>query len=149
MPIGDRPFAFDPTNDVHARALDRLESEQIAWIGTTGRDGYPHAVPIWYLWTEGRALVFSEPRTAKVRNLRADPRVALHLEAGEDHEQLTVLRGTAALSDRPTVDWMDRVGEAYERKYRSGLAGLKLTLPGMAERYSVVIEITPLQLIAW
>ncbi len=149
MPIGDGPFAFDPANHVHARALSRLESEQIAWIGTTGRDGYPHAVPIWFLWTDGRALIFSEPRTAKVRNLRADPRVVLHLEAGEDHEQLTVLRGTAALSPRPTGEWLDRVGDAYEHKYRGALAGLKLTLPDMAARYSVVIEITPLQLIAW
>lgn len=149
MPIGSSPYVFDPSNDVHARALARLASEQIAWIGTTGRDGYPHAVPIWFLWHDGRALVFSEPATAKVRNLRADPRVALHLEAGDDHEQLTVLRGRAELSPKPTTEWLDSVGEDYERKYRGGLAGLKLTLPDMAARYSVVIEITPLQLIAW
>lgn len=149
MPIGAEPFVFDPSNDVHARSLARLGSEQIAWIGTTGRDGYPHAVPIWFLWRDGRALVFSEPNTAKVRNLRADPRVVLHLEAGDDHEQLTVLRGRADLSPTPTVEWLDSVGGEYERKYRGGLAGLKLTLPDMAARYSVVIEITPLQLIAW
>jgi PPOX class probable F420-dependent enzyme len=149
MPIGSSAFVFDPSNDVHVRALARLASEQIGWIGTTGRDGYPHAVPIWFLWHGGRALVFSEPATAKVRNLRADPRVSLHLEAGDDHEQLTVLRGRAELSPKPTTEWLDSVGEDYERKYRSGLAGLKLTLPDMAARYSVVIEITPLQLIAW
>lgn len=149
MPISGAPFVFDPSNDVHARSLARLASEQIAWIGTTGRDGYPHAVPIWFLWRDGRALVFSEPNTAKVRNLRADPRVALHLEAGDDHEQLTVLRGRADLSPKPTIEWLDSVGDEYERKYRGGLAGLKLTLPDMVARYSVVIEITPLQLIAW
>ncbi|MBF6892408.1 TIGR03618 family F420-dependent PPOX class oxidoreductase, partial [Acinetobacter baumannii] len=129
--------------------LARLRSEQIAWIGTTGRDGYPHAVPIWFLWKDGRALVFSEPETAKVRNLRADARVALHLEAGDDHEQLTVLRGTAVLSPRPTAEWLDEVGDEYARKYRGGLAALTLTLPEMAARYSTVIEITPRQLIAW
>jgi PPOX class probable F420-dependent enzyme len=149
MPIGDALFAFDPANDVHARALARLRSEQIAWIGTTGRDGYPHAVPVWFLWRDGRALMFSEPNTAKVRNLRADGRVVLHLEAGADHEQLTVLRGTATLSPQPTAEWLDSVGDEYAQKYRGGLAGLKLTLPEMAARYSVVIEITPLQLIAW
>ena len=149
MPIGTAPFEFDPTDDVHARTLARLASEQIAWIGTTGRDGYPHAVPIWFLWNDGRALVFSEPNTAKVRNLRADSRVVLHLEAGEDHEQLTVLRGTAALSPQPTAEWLDRVGDEYAQKYRYGLIGVKMTLPEMAARYSVVIQITPLQLIAW
>jgi PPOX class probable F420-dependent enzyme len=149
MPIGDAPFEFDPANDVHARALARLEAEQIAWIGTTGRDGYPHAVPVWFLWRDGRALIFSEPNTAKVRNLRADGRVALHLEAGDDHEQLTVLRGMAVLSERPTVEWLDEIGDEYADKYRGGLSGLKMTLTEMAARYSVVIEITPRQLIAW
>lgn len=149
MPIARAPLEFDQTNDVHARALARLRSEQVGWIGTTGRDGYPHAVPIWFLWRDGRALILSEPNTAKVRNIRADGRVALHLEAGDDHEQLTVLRGTAELSSEPAAAWIERIGVDYERKYGGGLAGLKLTLPEMAARYSVVIEVTPLQLIAW
>ena len=149
MPIGTMPFAFDPADDVHARTLGRLASEQIAWIGTTGRDGYPHAVPIWFLWNDGRALIFSEPNTAKVRNLRADSRVVLHLEAGDDHEQLAVLRGAATLSPQPTPEWLDSVGDEYAQKYRDGLIGVKMTMAEMAARYSVVIEITPLQLIAW
>ncbi|MGA7149741.1 MAG: pyridoxamine 5'-phosphate oxidase family protein, partial [Microbacterium sp.] len=63
-------FAFDPADEVHACALARLDSEQVAWFGTIGRDGFPHAVPIWFLWRDGRALIMSEPATAKVRNLR-------------------------------------------------------------------------------
>ena len=149
MPIGEHPLTFDPTNDVHARALSRLESEQIAWIGTTGRDGYPHAVPIWFLWTEGRALVFSEPQTAKVRNLRENDRVLLHLEAGHDGEQLLVLQGTAAISPEPSALWLDRIAAAYTAKYDAWLQRLDLTTETMAERYTALIEVTPLKLIAW
>ena len=149
MPIGTAPFEFDESDDVHARALRRLRSEQIAWIGTTGRDGYPHAVPVWFLWNDGRALVLSEPDTAKVRNLRADARVVLHLEAGGDHEQLTVLRGAAAISPSPSVEWLESIGDEYAEKYRGGLAGVKMSMAEMAMRYSVVLEVTPLQLIAW
>ena len=143
------PFVFDPANEVHARALRRLETEQVAWFGTTGRDGYPHAVPIWFLWREGRALIMSEPETAKVRNLRADERVLLHLEAGHDGEQLTVLRGTAAISVEPASTWVERIGEAYTAKYDAWLQRLGLTTATMAERYSVLIEVTPHRLIAW
>ena len=75
------PFVFDPGVRAHARTLERLETEQVAWLGTIGRDGYPHAVPIWFLWQDGRALIMSEPETAKVRNIRAHDRVLLHLEA--------------------------------------------------------------------
>lgn len=143
------PFEFDPGDPVHARSLARLESERIGWLGTVGRDGYPHAVPIWFLWHEGRVLIFSEPRTAKVRDIRENDRVLLHLEAGADGERFTVMKGVAALSPDPASEWLDRVGEAYGQKYRSGLAGLKLTLPEMAARYSVVIEIIPHKLLAW
>jgi PPOX class probable F420-dependent enzyme len=142
-------FTFDPENDVHARALRRLEIEQVAWFGTIGRDGYPHAVPIWFLWHDGRALIMSEPETAKVRNLRANDRVLLHLEAGADGEQLTVLRGTAAISPEPSSAWVERIGEAYTAKYDAWLQRLELTTASMAERYSVLIEVTPRKLVAW
>lgn len=142
-------FAFDRANDVHARALRRLETEQVAWFGTIGRDGYPHAVPIWFLWRDGRALIMSEPETAKVRNLRAHDRVLLHLEAGADGEQLTVLRGTAAISPEPSSAWVERIGDAYTAKYDAWLQRLGLTTATMAERYSVLIEVTPHKLVAW
>jgi PPOX class probable F420-dependent enzyme len=142
-------FAFDPSNDVHARALRRLETEQVAWFGTIGRDGYPHAVPIWFLWRDGRALIMSEPETAKVRNLRANDRVLLHLEAGADGEQLTVLRGTAAISPEPSSAWLERIGDAYTAKYDAWLERLGLTTATRAERYSVLIEVSPHKLVAW
>ena len=142
-------FEFDPADPVHARALARLESEQVGWFGTIGRDGFPHAVPIWFLWRDGRALIMSEPETAKVRNLRANDRVLLHLEAGADGEQLTVLRGTAAISPEPSSAWVERIGDAYTAKYDPWLQRLGLTTATMAERYSVLIEVTPHKLVAW
>lgn len=142
-------FSFDPENAVHARVLARLAAEQVAWIGTTGRDGYPHAVPVWFLWLGDRALVLSEPRTAKVRNLEADPKVLLHLEAGADGEQLAVLRGTAVLSPGAGPAWVERIGEAYGAKYDEWMLRLGLTTETMFARYSTVIEIVPEKLIAW
>ncbi|WP_171013192.1 TIGR03618 family F420-dependent PPOX class oxidoreductase [Microbacterium sp. 2FI] len=142
-------FTFDPANEVHARALARLGSEQVAWFGTIGRDGYPHAVPIWFLWRDGKALILSEPQTAKVRNLRENDRVMLHLEAGVDGEQLLVLRGTAAISPDPATAWAQRIGEEYTAKYGEWMQRLKLPMATMAERYRVVIEVTPHKLIAW
>lgn len=142
-------FEFDPADPVHERALARLGTERIAWITTHGRDGYPHAVPVWFLWRDGRAIVLSEPKTAKVANIRADDRVALHLEAGDDGEQLTVLRGVADLSPEPAAAWIPRIGDAYQAKYADGLGRLDLTTTTMAERYTTVIVFTPHSLIAW
>ena len=136
-------------NDIHARALARLATEEVAWLGTIGRDGYPHAVPIWFVVHDDRLLVLSEPATAKVRNLRENPHAFLHLEAGENGDHLTVLQGTATLSDRPTVQWLDEIGERYAEKYAEGLVRQELTLESMATRYSTVIEFEAVKLIAW
>jgi len=136
-------FEFDPADARHARSLARLESEQVAWFGTIGRDGFPHAVPIWFLWRDGRALIMSEPETAKVRNLRENDHAIFHLETGDDGEQWTILRGTAAISPEPSMQWLDRIEADYTAKYDEWMQRLGLTTRSMAEHYSAVIEFTP------
>ena len=140
-------FVFDPADELHARSLARLESEQVAWFGTVGRDGFPHAVPIWFLWRDGRALIMSELHTAKVRNLRENDRVIFHLEAGDDGEQVLVLRGTAAISPEPATAWLDRIEVEYTAKYEEWMQRMGITTAWMAERYTAVIEVTPLKAI--
>ena len=140
---------LDPSRDVDARALQRLDGERLIWFGTVGPDGFPHAVPVWFLVYDDRILILSEPKTAKVRNVRANPYALLHLEAGDDGEKLTLLQGTATVSPKPTVEWLPAIGAAYATKYDRGLAGLGLTVETMAEQYAAVIEFVPVKLIAW
>ena len=140
---------LDPNRDVDARALARLEHEQIAWFGSLGRDGFPHAVPVWFLVHDDRILVLSEPATAKVRNIRVNDHAMIHLEAGDDGEKLTLLQGNATISEKPTPEWISEIGGAYAAKYERGLAGLDLTVETMAARYSNVIVFAPTKLIAW
>lgn len=142
-------FRLDPANDVHAKALKRLQTEEIGWLGTNGRDGYPHAVPVWFLWHDGAAYVFSQPKAAKTKNLRVDPRAMLHLEAGADGEQLQVLQGTAEISEFTTTQWLERHGEAYLAKYAKGLENMGWTVQRLADDFSVVIVLRPHKLIAW
>jgi PPOX class probable F420-dependent enzyme len=143
------PFTLDPANEVHARALSRLESETIAWFTSIRPDGMPHAVPVWFLWRDEEVLIMSEPATAKVRNLRGNDRALVHLESGEDGEQLTVLQGIATIDADPSSAWLESIGEEYGRKYAAGLAGLELTPRTMADRYSCLIRLRPTRLIAW
>ncbi len=140
---------LDPANEIDARAQARFDTEQIAWLGTVGRDGFPHAVPVWFLERNDRIIVLCPPASAKVRNLRENPRALLHLEGGPTGEHLTELQGTAVISRRPASEWMPELGSAYEAKYRSGLADIELTMDQMAQQYSTVIEFTPVKLIAW
>ncbi|AWB96351.1 hypothetical protein DCE93_12410 [Agromyces badenianii] len=142
-------LTLDPSNDVHTRAIARLERERIAWFTSTSRSGFPHAVPVWYLWHEGAVVVLSEPAAVKVANAKRDPQVLVHLESGADEEQLTVLQGTVEVLDGAASEWITRIGEAYLAKYAADLPPLDLTLESMARRYSTVLRVTPVKLIAW
>jgi hypothetical protein len=53
------------------------------WMCTVRPDGRPHAVPRWALYVNGRVYYDGSPETRHVRNLTGNPRVALHLESGE------------------------------------------------------------------
>lgn len=142
-------FEFDLTDDVHARALRSLETEQIGWLGSNGRNGYPHAVPVWFLWHEGAVMVFSQPGAAKVKNLRADPRAMFHLESGADGERLQVWQGQAELSAEPSAVWFERVGDSFFGKYRAGYERLGWSRDDMQKDYSVAVLFRPEKLIAW
>ncbi|MFV0372692.1 pyridoxamine 5'-phosphate oxidase family protein [Microbacterium sp.] len=142
-------FRLDPTDPVHEKLIGRLQTERIGWLGRTGRDGYPHAVPVWFLWHEEQIVVFSQPNAAKTKNLRADPRALLHLESGPSGEFMQVLQGTAELSDEPTAVWVNRLGDQYLAKYADGLAALGWDMEQMASDYSVTIVLHPEKVIAW
>jgi len=144
-------LTLDPSVPREAKTLRRLESETVAWLGSNGRDGFPHAVPVWFLWHDAAVIVLTQPGSAKAKNLRADQRALLHLEAGDDGEQLHVLQGTVELPETPASEWLDANGlrAAYLQKYAGGIANLGWDEERMFADYSMVVVFRPHKLIAW
>lgn len=64
-------------------ARERLERAIVYWLATAGSDGAPHLVPIWGAWVDDRWYVEGGPVRWQ-RNLRANPRAAIHVEVGEE-----------------------------------------------------------------
>ena len=60
-------------------AAERLEHAEIYWLATADADGSPHLIPIWGAWVNGHWYVEGGP-TRWQRNLRANPRMAIHVE---------------------------------------------------------------------
>ena len=147
--MSDADFRLDPADDVHARALQRLRTEEIGWLGSTGRNGYPHAVPVWFLWHDGAAITFSQPKAAKVKNLRKNPNALFHLEAGPTGDDMDVMQGTAEISDEPLDAWLDRIGDAYLAKYGAPLQRLGWTPERLFGDYSLPIVFRPHKILSW
>jgi PPOX class probable F420-dependent enzyme len=143
------PLELDPTDPVHAEVLARLAQDEIGWFTTVRADGSPHAVPVWFLWHDGRLLVMSEPRTAKVANVRRGSAALLHLHTRADGNGVVVLSGTAVVSERTAPQWLPEIGEAYTAKYDAAMLAYGMGLEAIAEKFHVVIELAPTGLVAW
>jgi PPOX class probable F420-dependent enzyme len=79
-------------------------------VTTIRKDGTPHVAPVGVTYDEttGLARIITSGTSQKVRNVRADPRVAI---CQVDGRRWTTLEGTAVVEDDPEV-----VADA-ERRY--------------------------------
>ena len=103
-----------------SHVTERMEQARNYWVGTVGKDGRPHAVPVWGLWVDGAFYFGAGPRT--VRNLTANPEVVVHLESADD---VVILEGRAEVLANPDPALWERVAGVSEAKY-----GYKSETPG-------------------
>jgi PPOX class probable F420-dependent enzyme len=62
----------------------RLAHEPNVWLATVRPDGSPHLTPVWFVFEAGGFWIGTGAASAKVRNLRANPRVSVCLQDGND-----------------------------------------------------------------
>jgi PPOX class probable F420-dependent enzyme len=107
-------------------------------VTVNGR-GSPQPSPVWFWWDGETFLVYSRPNTPKLRNIAANPRVALHLNDNGTGGDVVVVSGRAQQSDDPPADRIT----GYIEKYLGLIEGNNWTPPSFAADYSVPIRITP------
>ena len=137
---------LDPSKPAHARAEGRLRSERIAWLTTVRADGQAQSSPVWFLWDGRTFLLYSQPGAQKVRNVAANPKVALHLGDNGDGDDVVTVEGTAAVE--PDTPRADRV-EGYLGKYREAIEALGYEPGPFARTYSTAIRVRPTRVRAW
>jgi len=126
--------------EVSAALEDRLRTEGIAWITTVTPDGQPQSSPVWFLWDQGEFLVYAQPHSWKVRNIRAHPAVSLHLNSDDEGGRVVTFEASARVSEgQPLAHEV----AAYVAKYREGIADISMTPEQMAAEYSTALRITP------
>ena len=81
-----------------------------------GGNGAPQVTPVWYAYEEGRLIVAAAESSAKVRNLRRDPRLSVCVYDGERGEQYAAIYGNAEVSGGDGV-WpqVRRIVERYQQ----------------------------------
>jgi PPOX class probable F420-dependent enzyme len=115
----------------------RLKREVVIWLVTAGSDRRAQAVPVWYLW-DGKSVLIYAQSGAKVRHVKENPYVEVHLNTDEAGEDVVRASGYATI---PKTHLPAHKHPAYLRKYRSQIVGLGMTVEDFAEKYRYPIRI--------
>jgi hypothetical protein len=139
-------------SDVSERVIDDrisgyLAEAMIVRLATVTPAGRPHVAPYWFA-TDGDRIVISTLANQTVRNIRANPDVAILVDLGVDFRELrgALIRGLARLYEpgdelppdvRRLVDEIDRIhaSELEEDEF--------LRYQRWETRNHVAIEVTP------
>jgi nitroimidazol reductase NimA-like FMN-containing flavoprotein (pyridoxamine 5'-phosphate oxidase superfamily) len=122
-----------------------LALQRVAHVATAAAQGIPHVVPVCLVVEKGRLYFASGKTGRKMRDLRANPHVAV---SADDYTEAwgrlrgVVVSGTARVHARnPTFR---RIRRRLYAKYPQYPTEAKL-----GDRDSVVVEITPRRVYAW
>lgn len=92
--------AAEPEMAERGRALLYQRGDGEGFLTTIAGSGMPRIHPLNVGVVDGRLLVFVQQRSAKARDLAANPRYALHAHQDPEHPSEFLVRGTA----RPVTD---------------------------------------------
>lgn len=134
----------DLAADRRLRVDTRLHTNLMAWLTTVSPAGRPNSVPVWFLLRDDDSiLVYSQPGKAKLRNIDANPNVALGLDVTDIGRDVIRIEGTAVrAADHPPADHVPE----YVAKYVERIGAIFGPPERFAEAFSEAIVITPSRL---
>jgi len=131
---------IDFTSKLGVSAGKRLQKEYVIWLTTTSPNGTPQPNPVWFYWDGESILIYSQPASFKVGNVRRNPKVSLNFNSNEEGGNIIVLTGVASLDENPKHD------SRYLEKYKEAIPKIGETAESLAAAYSVQIRILPSKL---
>jgi PPOX class probable F420-dependent enzyme len=102
------------------KALDSIPAElfgggHVVHLATLRPDGSPQSRPVWTIVHDGQVIFFTQPTSAKARDIARDPRVALSVADKANPYRSAWLRGHVGhvIEGEDALAIIDRISEAY------------------------------------
>jgi PPOX class probable F420-dependent enzyme len=126
------------TYQANPRLAERA-GETIGWLTTVTPKNRPAPRPVWFVLDGDDIVVFSQPDTAKVRHIAANPAVSFNLNSNPTGQDILVISGTASTEPGKPSEVPE-----YLTKYQPSFARIGFTdTAAFDASYSVRIRIVP------
>ena len=102
------------TVELTQEVSSRLESDHYGWLTTVAKSGQPVPRLVWFYFDGKHLIVYSMPNAAKIRHVKAHPRVSLNLDSDANGAGIIIVGGVTSV-DATDVD--PREDKAYWAKY--------------------------------
>ena len=124
-----------PNGAAPDRYRDILDSKALGHLATVGPHGRPQVNPVWFISDGAWVYLSVKPDTAKYRNMRANPAVALSVSDPEHPGRYVELRGAVVAFELfDTLAWINQLAHKYTgADFTSGTDG--------EHRYKVTIRV--------
>jgi PPOX class probable F420-dependent enzyme len=112
-----------------------LDEQRTVICATTGPDGWPHLMPLWFVVRDGDLWSWTYAKSQKVRNLERDSRATVQVEDGEEYQELRGLMWRARVRVLRDVEDVRALGiEIYERYTGAGPGNLPAEVEEMVAK---------------
>jgi PPOX class probable F420-dependent enzyme len=112
------------TTELAQEVFQRLESDRYAWLTTVAQSGQPVPRLVGFVFDGTELTIYSMPDAAKVKHIKANPRVSLNLDSDGSGNGVVAVGGKATVDAVGTNPLND---EQYQAKYGEYAIGMGIT----------------------
>lgn len=96
------------------RVREVLARPVIVNITTVRPDGYPHTVPVWFMYDDGDLVLFTSRTSRKVSNVEVNPKGCLAIGGDPVGSPAYVIDGDFVIEEDPDQAMTRRITHHYE-----------------------------------
>jgi len=129
-----------------------LDAQRIVQVATTGPNGRPHLVPLWYVvGGQGELRGWTYAASQKAKNLERDPRATLSIDDGVSYEELRGVMMECDVAMERETEKVAEFGNALFERYGPGgeLAPEVREMVAKQADKRVGLTFTPTRTVTW
>jgi len=119
---------------------ERLSSDKYGWLTTVAKSGQPVPRLVWFYFDGTDVIVYTEPNAAKVRHVKAHPRVSLNLDSDGNGAGIIIVGGVTSVDEEGADPLADERYVAKYGEYAASLGFSKEFLAAYNTRLKIAID---------